>query len=336
MKKIITLITLYCLLCQPIIAQSGWRGKKVYVPPTADSLIKMLNTYHTDNVIQIWPEYFNPIINVNDSVKSKLLSILKGMWTVEEVNRKVAAFFKYNFDEIYFNKIRGKTHEAVELYYSSNYRGMYELAKQDTSKNISKQYLQLHDSLYKTIYDSMANAFKKDIAERIRQSIVPDEIVLSVATANIKEAIPILKQSLATGDRKHNKATAELALARLGDKELQKKIINECKYNSALNDDDLEREMIAKLPKLIFIKTQESIFEIHNYMDTTKQSATTSGRNPEYAYCSRFVMPYLLGTLSNKDFINKFIGVDIYTLNDKNLVLFVKKWLIKNKGKYEF
>ena len=178
---------------------------------------------------------------------------------------------------------------------------------------------------------------------------VPDEIILNLGTAKIKEAIPLLKNILITNNRSYaNLEAVEKALAALGDSMYIKKILKKHKdyinkeiwQGAYLNDDLFSLHVI--------LRSQESYYLISDWLDTTRtyrEFSETGDTTTPIRYTSAFIVSGLLSTLKNKDLISGFknlyqaeikkIEFDEYSITPK-LILYVKNWLIANKGKYEF
>jgi hypothetical protein len=174
-----------------------------------------------------------------------------------------------------------------------------------------------------------------------RDTVVPDEVVEAVATAGIKEAIPLLKRDLASQDHhSFHPVAAELALARLGDKNMQQKILKECAYDSTLQDNDgiaWRDDFLKKFRKLIFVSTQESICQLHYWLDTSKYVVTDWESKNGMSLSANWVVASLLRVIVNKDFQNRFKNINVSAIEpvNINLILECRKWLIQNKGKYE-
>lgn len=317
----------------------------------SSTLLNKLNTYHSDTIKGIYYSGFYYNKNVSNQIQKKILSLLKGEWTEAEINEKVKKLLITDFDFINFNKVRVNAYLQAEEIYSSNVTKMLTVAKKDTSKSISKQYLKLHDSLYRVIYDSMANSFKKEIGARIKQSTVPDEIVLSTATCKVTEAIPILKNSLATGDRKHNKDAVELALAGLGLSEYQELFYK--KHELYIQNFRAKKgyvsehwsNLMSDCNAMELISTQKSTYLLHEWLDTSyTYNANSEGSSINKQYVGGIAVYIILRLVQNKDLheaFNKLPKSLGFLLPEDGFVteeqlLFVKKWLIENKGKYQF
>ena len=249
--------------------------------------------------------------NVNDSIRIRLLHLLNWEWTKEEIDD-------------YLNKdlVKNKDRYAIDK----------------KAKDVALG----NDSLYKISVDSIQKIVKSDILNEMHRNgifAVPPRLFQIAAILQIKEAIPILRKGLA--DKQHyDSVYAELALARLGDKGLQLKIINSCtnKFSSGSVYDFENHYTYQIAPKLLFLATQESIYKLNEWLDTTNLYYSVRGRkaNTKYAYK---VLADLKHLILNKDFqkIAKDFSDewDIKYNLDNGLILFCKDWLLKNKGKYK-
>jgi hypothetical protein len=253
--------------------------------------------------VSISPSYFIEKCNVNDSIINRLRYLLNWQWTKNEV-------------EIYYKK-KLVTYEKI-----------YQI------EQISRQISKGNDSIYLATKDSIEvatkqNEFKYD-KEYNNIFNVSEGIVLAIGWLNMKETIPFLRDS-ALNSKYYDKPSVELALARMGNKKLQKKIFNSC-LNYSTNKEDFVSDFNNNYRKLIYIGTQESLFYIHEFIDTSKYFPI----NSEGAMTS-FALKVVqnLKTVFGNDEINKLISQtgDEWNYNVK-VILAIKQWIIKNKGKY--
>lgn len=177
--------------------------------------------------------------NVNDSIKKRLLYLLEPTWSQAEIKRYV--------DSNILN----------DVYYKEN---LPKHARKKAKDN---------DSLYQVILDSMKMHYSNyDLKNAIKYGLfnVPNSILYSVALLYMHEAVPIIRKNL----QHYNRNVAELCLARLGDTALQAKILRESAYTPGITDGNAWlNELNIKIPRLAFLRHQEGIYEIRNWLDTT-------------------------------------------------------------------
>lgn len=269
--------------------------------PTADQLLQSLQYKPTG----AHTYDYELGCNVTDSVKNRLLYLLNWQWTKEELNHAL----KINLD---------KNSEIFRI--------------EERAKIASKG----NDSLYKVATDSIENIVNEERLKDLgadRSFMVAGGIILTVAKLNFKEAIPTLKKALK--DSVHYDTWAvELALARLGDKKLQEKLINSCGYDSNLNYKEIYSRKVG--PTLFFIATQESIYKLHEWMDTATTYPLMAGRKLRVRF-GYTIIQNLVKMILNEDFqreVNNNKEMMRYK-SDKYLIAFCREWLIKNKGNYK-
>jgi hypothetical protein len=244
--------------------------------------------------------------NVSDSIKNRLLYLLNWQWTKEELDEYL----------------------AKDL---SDHVNLYNISKR--AKLVSRN----SDSLYKIAYDSFHNIIIKENLQYLEQSQVfnvHSSIILTVAFLNMKESIPQLKTFL--NDKKHyDIPSVELALAKFGDNQLQRKIINECMPVDKLDGFEWLDDFTSKARKLVLIGTQESYYNFNAWLDTTKTIETIAGKPLEKS--SYRVLAYLRDFILNKDFqeLVKPVPLDASCPCNNDLVSLARKWLTDNKGRYE-
>ncbi len=336
-------------------------------------IISALNTYHTDLITTVYGGEIKYGVNTNNTINTKLLSLFKKEWTREEIEKLVIKDFRNYFEKVYLQRILNSVNnmkDREKQVYDSIYKVTYteyllklksdsstkdiaediaDYRAKDEAKKKSHRYSISYDSVYRHIFDSTAKEFKKKKEIEILEMRVPDEIILNLGTAKIKEAIPLLKNILITNNSSYaNLEAVEKALAALGDSMYIKKILKKHKdyinkeiwQGAYLNDDLFSLHVI--------LRSQESYYLISDWLDTTRtyrEFSETGDTTTPIRYTSAFIVSGLLSTLKNKDLISGFknlyqaeikkIEFDEYSITPK-LILYVKNWLIANKGRYEF
>ena len=305
-------------------------NNKLHAQKTEAQLLQYLQTYRGGSSQHVYPCSFIPGINVTDTVKSRLLTLLKNEWTTEEIQPAIDYYladmhFKDVFEAKFWN---GGLKEKII--------------------DIAMQRRWYFDSTYHYVYDSVLNETKVQIERNIRGKAVPDILVKLAANIGLKEAMPLFKNDLAsTAKHLYNAEIAQLALAKLGDKVLYKKILKECNYNSNLIDFDSIRyednsawwnDFNSKFNKLAFLNTQESIYQLHNWLDTSKTSINQefSSGYIDFAYSANRVLEALYQLLGKYDLVKEWRKRGTpKSPETAAAILSFKKWMIKNKGKYE-
>lgn len=300
MKKYIFLI----FLC---FNKNSFSQVKCETFPSSSELLLLLKNKPTNNINY---SSFIKKCNVNDSINKRLIYLLDWRWTKIEVESYLENYFNLN-----------KEYLKVES-----------LAKNKSGEN---------DSLFHKYYDSIKMSIKnEEYNEMSKYYYVDPSIIKTVGFIYLYDALPILKEALK--DKQHyNTSVVELSLARLGDINLQKKIILECRYQNELQANEwIDYFQNRIVPKLAYISSQESIFKINEWLDTSKLYKPWIGRGEApKAKASLIVVSFLKGLLQNKDFqiLFKNFKYNIragYTNKDDELILKCKAWLIKNKGAY--
>jgi hypothetical protein len=130
---------------------------------------------------------------------------------------------------------------------------------------------------YKLIRDSLLKIEEKWVLEHLlggRLFAVDNGVLLAIGILNLRKAIPTLRKAL-KDPLHYDSATILRVLAKFGDKKLESEIIKNCKYDSALSNHDwIDYYQNQMAPKLLYIGSQESIFAVHQWLDTAKQSET--------------------------------------------------------------
>jgi hypothetical protein len=272
----------------------------------AKSSKELLEEMSVKPLTDVFYLHFNNKCNVTDKVRKKMLYHLDWRWTKKEIDAYI---------EVYFNDVK-------------NFYRVDTLAKIASNGN---------DSLYKVSYDSIEKVIKA-IEYSKMDFYVNNDIILGVAYADIREAIPILENVIKNPAHYHMNRV-ELALARFGDKKLQKKIIDGCKNKADINHKDwLDDFLYGDAEKLLFISSQESVCKINEWMDTSKvlNNRMASGRSKKYK-TAMFIISILKRTINNVDFQKLTESFNYEAKDDVNNLLIIncKNWLLKNKGKYK-
>jgi hypothetical protein len=259
-------------------------------------------------VLNLIPREFEIGCNVDDTVKNRLLYLLNWEWTEAEIE---------NYLVMEIGNHQGKY--GVDFYANQLAKG--------------------NDSIFRKAKDSIIKS-DNEIHYRYLKSRnfygVDGMLMLTVAKLNYTEAIPILRKGLSL-QMYYNPHFVELALARLGDTALQRKIIATGEYIPYLEEDQWidHFEKIAR--NLAFIQTQESIFQIGCWLDSTKIWYPTSSPNIRYK-CACNVILYLAYLIQDEEFQ---AIVEPYNFDDaphkvtNEMISAAKTWLTVNKGKYK-
>lgn len=249
--------------------------------------------------------------NFNDSIKKRLLYLLDWRWTKAEID-------DYLERDIIEHKRIYNIDEVVTKITNSN----------------------SNDSFYIKKYDSIKNEIKKSNLNSIPYG-VDVSLIRYMGYLNIREAIPTLYKAF-NFPNYYDTIQVELTLARFGDKKLQRKAINRIVNPKGLNVAEwLENFEFSVAPNLLYISTQESIYKLNEWLDTSK---IYQPNGPDYhpkrplAKAALEVIYLLRNVIMNDDFqsIVAKIKYDVrkgYLEND--LILACKYWLKKNKGKYK-
>lgn len=268
--------------------------------PSKEKLIESMQK----KPINIRPRSFVEGCNINDSIKKLLKYHLRWQWTKAEIE-------SYLITNLEKHKKVYQVSEKVNAIANGN------------------------DSIFKKVKDSIENVIlKKELEYDISVNHifgVAELTVLTVGWLNMKETIPFLKNIALKDSAHYAKWSVELALARLGDKKLQKQIINNC-IGYSKPELDFEKDFYSKYKKLVYINTQESLYQLHEFIDTSKYVILTNEILTSFA--NRIIQDFPT-VFANEELIKliKLTG-DEYDYN-LNAILNVKKWIIANKGKYK-
>lgn len=320
------LIFLYLLLLSyfSVNAQFSERKSKYYTPL---ELLDKLNSYRSIKVEPVNYFAISKSESITDSVKERILSLLDRKWTSEEIN-PIINYHSKDFRDLFEARFwNGGLKDSISLYAME--RRWY------------------YDTTYHHFFDSLNLKYKKDIENKMLENQVPNEIVLSAAFAQIREAIPILKKDLlSNGNSYFNKDIAELALAKLDDEVFLKKIFAKHKqYVSDSLNFKIRGVQQADIFNMRILFSQESIAALADWIDTTyKIALPIHGNHPiEYAYASYEIINPLVRIIKNEDFFEglKKISNDEYFNNGEfqyataKHLMYIKNWMKKNKGKYQ-
>ena len=279
-------------------AQINCNDKKI---ASAQSI---LETLKYKPIVRTRAKAFVPGCNVTDSVKRRLLYLLHWEWSTIELN-------EYADRQIIAHK------------------DMYKI--DGRAKSVSKN----NDSLYKIAADSIRDVVKKEslfTLEKTNKFRVDPYLIIAVGQAGIIEAVPFLRDTALVDPVHYDRWAIELALAKLGDKELQNKIIRECKYNASLNGDDWIKDFKEKFNKLAFLGTQESIYRLHEWIDTSKNYEATS--NGGLGKCASFAISFMLPIFTDPIPKQKIKHIGLEGMNTMDMIDF-KNWMKVNKGLYK-
>lgn len=270
--------------------------------PSADDLLKSMQY---KPVLEVDPCWFCSDYNITDSLKQRLLYLIKSDWTKQEIADYLHRYIEKN-----------KADFEIDAKSSVMAKG--------------------NDSVFKRVRDSIIEVYSKNQFGYLKSRNyfgVNSNLIKAVALIGLKEAIPILQGALRKTDSQYDLAVVEMALAKFGDKALQRKIIKECAANTKLNYDEWQHDFSEKFMRLYFVNTQESIYAASMFLDTTKMYWYTSKTEGKAAYLA---IDFLNDIILNQQFKAMTRGVDLKGLNNSSneFVTKCRKWLIQNKGKY--
>jgi hypothetical protein len=295
------------------------------IKPT--ELWNKLNTYNTlQDASGVYPQFLPEKKDITDSMKWKIISILKREWPDSVIKYKVDVAFST---------------------YKEHFNGLlWDKKLIDTIFKVARESHGYFDSALHYVYDSMGLDFKKKFEKQLREAPIPTEIVLTAAVLKIKEAIPIIKSDLAATTHYIDTTAAELALAGLGDENLQKKYYKNRFPDYGFND---------FINLAYVIGNQESVSKLASYFDTTKFNYYSTEDGPDTShkvFLAEEIVTVIFGLIKNKDFINGYLKQPLFkdkngetpsfilntiigSFQSKEQINYVKEWLIANKGKYE-
>lgn len=348
MKRIFFLLIFFLLPFSIVFSQQPYPKPRHY--PSADTMLERLNSFPNNSLGGgIYPWAFSTKVNVNDTIRRKLLQMIKPfVWPDSLVKIKARISFKKNFDYENLDYIIGEVFERSQKLYIDRFNYYDNLRRVDTSRSLKNDYRFLYDSVYNSVYDSMANEYIKSEEQNIRSSIVktPDVLLLSAARIKLIEAIPLLKQDLVRIEPYYNRETVEITLAALGDTTYLKKMY--AKHTRYVAQKEWkENDVITDINTMQLINTQESIAQIADWIDTTRKPRRDCVAGCPFVYPSAkwlsalffqdsafkagfLKQPMLSGIPGTPD--------DLYydpSLITKEQIQYVKEWMLANKGKYE-
>ncbi len=296
MKTILLTACLLFLFVQGHYAQPPCGDQQI---PTAASLLARLGDKPVYNTR---PCDFVPGCNITDTLRKRILYLLHWEWSKQEI----ADYLR-------------KDIEAHKNTYNIEKRAR-DIASGD-------------DSLYKKAVDSIALKINRGVLTELEAGdgfVVDPLLVITAARINLREAIPLLQRSLK--DTVHYRRWyTELALARLGDKALQRKLIAACAYSQSLNGTDWRRIFFDVFKKMSFIGTQESLYQLHQWIDTTGTYEEIDDRPG--VKCGNLAVLVMQDVFLNDEFKALIKGISTSSKSDQQLMA-VKQWIIANKGKY--
>lgn len=297
--------------------------------PTSQELLTRLSKYPLNVTQVISPWEFSSNKNVNDSIRLKLFSLIKNEWSDSEIESSVNYHLNRDFKNIFEAKF-------------------WNAGLKDSITNIAVRRKLYFDSAFHFVYDSIALNYKQLIKHKLLNNKIPDEIILATATAKMYNAIPILMKDITdSSNYRIDFKVAEIALAGLGVKKYQQKFMNLYKkyyqhdlkgnFNAvypfsktALNGDQI----------MMIIGTQESVSLLAFGIDTSSAFKIKYNKNSPERIIPADPVNLILWFIKNNSLkagFQKQPAGDVYKNEaSPEQVLFVKKWLAANKGKYEF
>lgn len=178
------------------------------------------------------------------------------------------------------------------------------------------------------------NAFKKKVDSLVNTYKIDPGLTLLPAKLDLQAALPFLEAALKDTVHYH-RHFVELALARLGNKAVGHRLIEQMNNNTALNGGEWLADASKKVTKLMFIASQESIAKVAAFLDTSKiRLKTAHGGIVKNAV---EIVWFLSNLIQNKEFQSHANWIEAYNFEqiDDKMILYCRDWLLKNKGKYE-
>jgi hypothetical protein len=240
--------------------------------------------------------------NYTDSIKIQLLKCLNDKWSYYDMDSFIESKFVANYEHFYIEE------RVNKLQPFSYYR--YKLWK-DSIANMERN----------NIYQDYKNFFK-----------VNNGIVLNIGYLYIKEAVPILQKAIIDQER-YDTRIVELALARIGDKNICKQILKSMPTINNLQDNEWVDQFYANTSILTYLATQDAVKKFEEYIDPKNEfTYLSSGAT---AKCAYKVLMVLREFLSNK--LTDVLKWDVNGIKNSSVDLIVKckKWLIDNYEKYK-
>ncbi len=253
---------------------------------------------------------FTGHVCLTDSLKNKLISVLRNEYTDEEMDARIT------------RDMGSKWLQYIE---------------RDTRNILAK------DSLlnYQQIKDSLMNAELAYWKTKAQNRRIDKSVITLISFLDIKEAIPTLHEAI-KDPKRYDTYTIEIALARLRDSVYYKKYFNE--WSKPF---DNEKDMIQETghkKRLIFLATQESMYALSKYLSIDKGEYTVSGSAELYYHVGYDVLYTLYQGVKNEDFQQYFKEnflwsfLPMYAIEKKDVnkpaISFAIDWMEANKGKY--
>lgn len=334
-NRISVLTTILAIICKITFAQTSYTGYYPGVPrhyPSTDSLNSILkNAILKRNFHGIYAYHFSSTKNVNDTTKKYLLAILNWEIPKEELERKVDEYIA-----------------DVPYKYAFNYK-FWGGGLHDTIVNKVGYYAMDFDSLYHAYYDSLKLIYRDEVRAKIgERSIIkiPDEIVLSVAIAQIKEAIPTIKEDLNKRIKRFDTNASYLALAILGDTFFLSKVYEQ-HYQRLKRKDLTNEDLHYDIRTSTYLYTQKSVSLMLDWLDTTFVIKNFSS-HPEFEKYepARFVgsriIPILVRFIKNENFNTEYLKfwqgkpyIDFDDVDERH-IQFIRNWIKKQGKKFKF
>jgi hypothetical protein len=296
MNKILIIILL-CTNSFCISAQIDCSSK-----PTTRWLMEVLSKKPIIEVDACW---FCLKHNVSDSLKQRMLYLLKSDWTKAEIE------------------------QYLERYMESS-KSIFLI------DSVAKVIAKGDKGLFVRSVDSLNAFYKAKELEALKVNRfygVNNKLIEAVALLGFKEALPILRRAMVDTEGYYHLPTVQKALARLGDRAMQRKVITDCKPNLALDYDEWQQELANKFMTLYFVGTQECIYATAAFLDTSKLYSYTHNVDGMAAY---LVIDFLNDIILNKEFKKIIKGIDLKGISSPSgaFIQQCKNWLIRNKGRY--
>jgi hypothetical protein len=257
-------------------------------------------------------------VNVNDTIKNKLIELLDFQWSMDEIDEYLDIQYEISKKALNFD---------FEADYNSQKNGKKNYLKKVSNYNIQRIAFR-NEQLNYLIRDHLT-------------SINP-KIIMLLGSLDIKKSIPKL-YPLLIDSVQYSKFALELALARMGDAVLQSKILNSSSLEYDIYADDRQWLDFYSLKSrtLIYLNTQQSIFKLSEWLDTSKNYCTLSHGCGNVKPSNQVVYD-LYKIIENKDFsdsVSKIVNVkkSFFDWEEKEsvaVILFCKNWLINNRGNY--
>jgi hypothetical protein len=281
-----------------------------------DSNMTYLNLNEKEDNINSF-RYLVPSCNISEKIKNKIL------W-------KLTSFYVSSKESDSF-----LTKKALE-----DFEWMQvDVLLQKIANNNDSIYFSMRDSL---LHERKLANYREHIKNGNTYFGVSKNTILSSSWLYIDAAKPLLYNALKDKNHKYEKKYVQLSLARFGDKKILKNLISNISIDSTNIDYELwEQNYRTKVaPFLIFAAQQETIFHLHNWLDTSiiHYGRVYSSGKQEFFYSSYLVLNDLSFIIKNEEFQKILKGVnDIWEpINEKiaGVIYQCKMWMIKNKGKY--